>query len=168
MPTRAAGRVQRLAAHLEPRRASSPPATAPQVAGECARHPIVFWHYPKTGGTSLRKLLKQWAEHTDTPLWKKEGCHPPPCAGYLEGFAEHWGETKGQYRERELFRERGLLISHMRGWGVHELMPHPSAVRYITLLREPVARTVSGLNYNRGVKFNKGVTGGSVRLTKPP
>ena len=49
----------------------------------------------------------------------------------------------------------------MRGWGVHELLPRPSEVLYVTLLRDPVTRTTSGMNYNRVVKANDGVTGGS-------
>ena len=140
------------------------------------------------------------AETTQSPLWKKEGCQPKPCAGYTEYFKESWGETKSEWRDRKHFMNAGLLISHMRGWGaktpkpifrlqndhfaktglgqtgealrkrgrpfsaffagVHELLPEPSNVLYVTLLRHPVTRTTSGLNYNRVVKLNDGQTGG--------
>ena len=43
--------------------------------------------------------------------------------------------------------------------GVHELLPQPSEVLYITVLRDPVKRATSGLNYNRIVKANAGETG---------
>lgn len=43
--------------------------------------------------------------------------------------------------------------------GVHELLPQPSEVLYITLLRDPVTRTTSGLNYNRVVKAQSGLVG---------
>ena len=48
--------------------------------------------------------------------------------------------------------------------GVHELLPQPSEVLYITVLRDPVKRTTSGLNYNRIVKANTGETGACWRV----
>ena len=102
--------------------------TAVGDRGECAAHPVVLWHYPKTGGTTLRKHLKAWAQSAGKPLWKKEGCTPMPCAGYTEFFGESWGETPTEWRSTGHFASAGLLISHMRGWGVHELLPRPSEV----------------------------------------
>ena len=48
-------------------------------------------------------------------------------------------------------------VDHLAG--IHELLPQPSEVLYITLLRDPVTRTTSGLNYNRVVKANGGQIG---------
>jgi hypothetical protein len=41
----------------------------------------------------LRKKLKLWAETSKTPVWKKEGCDPKPCAGYTEFFGTSYAHA---------------------------------------------------------------------------
>jgi hypothetical protein len=105
---------------LEPQR-----QTAGAGAGDEA--PLVFIHIPKTGGTTLDSLLHHH---------------------YSDSFAEI--RTSDTLDDAEVFRERVMVtlgdrrLRAVKGHvtvGVSDLLP--ADARYVTLLRDPVDRTLS-------------------------
>ena len=89
---------------------------------------LVFLHIHKTAGTSLRGLLlRQFA------------------AGRVHLMDQHYFRVQQAVdalaaREVEERRRIDLLVGHV-AYGIHALLPRPST--YLTVLREPVARTLS-------------------------
>jgi hypothetical protein len=97
---------------------------------------LIFMHIPKTAGISFRRMLK-----VKVGTW--------PLHRLL-----HYNETLGYYKiesfEKRLDRLAGLsptekaricyLEGHY-GYGLHEYLDRPAA--YLTLLREPIDRTIS-------------------------
>lgn len=82
---------------------------------------VVFLHIPKTGGTTLTKLIKQI---------------------YNKSFI--WHHSEGDFRtlppeEREHYR---IIVGHTNlDMNLHRYLPQPCA--YVTLLRDPIERILS-------------------------
>lgn len=100
-----------------------------------SRTPIIFTHIPKTGGTSLRHLIQQqFSPHEIFPdenmIRRNAGLYPSPVSLTV------------------MSRTEVSSIRFIRGHyhtGVRQLIPTPS--RLITILRNPVDRTVSHVNH---------------------
>lgn len=97
-----------------------------------ARPALIFLHIPKAAGSTLTLVLSR---------------QYPPEATFLTGGPRRPGLEQLEalpMTERARF---DCLAGHMR-FGVHRLLPGPS--RYITMVRDPVARVVSAYYYIRG------------------
>lgn len=93
---------------------------------------LIFVHIPKTAGTTLRTILST-------------RCRPRRSFTFYE---------RGRHRERLALlqnqlssgRVPGLVTGHV-GYGLHGELP--ASCRYVTMLREPVARVVSMYHHIR-------------------
>jgi hypothetical protein len=94
---------------------------------------VIFLHIGKTGGWTLRQVL-----YRNVPRSQVTRVRPPAHRprGFLNDEPLH---AFAALPEADRARPR-LLVSHMI-FGIHESVPRPST--YVTMLREPVARTVS-------------------------
>ncbi len=108
--------------HPEP---EQPPASDPTV---------VFLHIGKTGGATLRRILPRNLPRTRVLRLRNPSSAPH---GFLSTLPI---EQFAGMLEAERLRPR-LIMGHMV-FGIHEFVPRPST--YVTLLRHPVARAVSG------------------------
>jgi hypothetical protein len=94
---------------------------------------VIFLHIGKTGGWTLRQILYRNVRPDRVMRVRPPADRP---RGFLN---EEPLRAFATLPEAERARPR-LLVSHMI-FGIHEFVPRPSA--YITLLRDPVARTIS-------------------------
>jgi hypothetical protein len=95
---------------------------------------VIFMHLGKTGGATLRRIVRR-----NFPKSKVLALRNPASAphGFLSTLPiEHFAEFSEEERERFRF-----IVSHMM-FGLHEFVPRAST--YITLLRNPVSRAISG------------------------
>jgi Galactose-3-O-sulfotransferase len=94
---------------------------------------VIFLHIGKTAGWTLRQVLYR---NVRPELVMRVRPPPDRPRGFLN---EEPLRAFASLPEGERARPR-LLVSHMI-FGIHESVPRPST--YITLLRDPVARTIS-------------------------
>ena len=88
-------------------------------------NPVIFLHVPKACGTTLIKLLQHWCPREEI---------------YEVGTksrAEHIADLRARANVH-------LVMGHA-AFGLHEALAAPA--RYITVLREPVARVISHFHY---------------------
>jgi hypothetical protein len=100
------------------------------------RPTLIFLHIHKTAGTSLKHLLTRLYPRDTTLLMDQRYFRLQDALDELAGL-----EPAGLERI-------DCLIGHV-AYGVHRLLPRPPA--YITMLREPVARTLSHYQFLRTV-----------------
>jgi Galactose-3-O-sulfotransferase len=98
---------------------------------------VIFLHVGKTGGSTLQRILYRQFAARDRLLVKTRPTIPgrPARESTLQAFAS----LPPQERERPRLIEGHLI------YGIHDLIPRPST--YITLLRDPVALSVSQYRY---------------------
>ena len=118
---------------------------------------VIFLHLGKTAGATLRRILRRNVPGSQTLGLRNPSSAPHGflSAAPIERFAE--------LPEAERARPR-LIMAHMV-YGIHELIPRPST--YITLLRHPVARALSGYKsarYWSGHRFHDVVAGEDMDL----
>lgn len=98
---------------------------------------VIFLHIGKTGGYTMRRIL---ARNFPAPLVLQLRNPSPEVNGFLsDGPIRAFGELPEEDRGRPR-----LIMSHMI-FGIHEFVPRPST--YITLLRNPLARAISGYKH---------------------
>lgn len=86
---------------------------------------LIFLHIVKAGGTSLRWALEdQFPCRHVLRCYESKGCS-------LEQISEMPEEKKRRFQ---------FFVSHY-AFGTHEIFPQPAS--YITMLREPIARSIS-------------------------
>jgi len=95
---------------------------------------VVFLHIGKTGGTTLRRVLRRQYPESEMMVVRARA---RPREETLADFAE--------LPEAERARPR-LILGHTV-FGLHELVPRPST--YITLLRRPVSLVLSQYGFVR-------------------
>jgi len=89
---------------------------------------LIFLHIPKTGGSTLYKILERHFSPAETVTLDTPG---------VARFKTSPAEERGRYR---------LIQGHMY-FGVHRFIPRPST--YITFLRHPIERVLSFYYYAR-------------------
>jgi hypothetical protein len=88
---------------------------------------LIFLHIPKTAGSTLATAL-QWN-------------YPPHLTGHFDLFGK---PEKIQWFSQQDLSNLQLLHGHI-AYGIHHYIPRPT--RYITVVREPVARVVSAYKF---------------------
>lgn len=97
----------------------------------------IFLHVPKTAGTTLNRLI-EW----EYPLSKMYSIDPV--------FYE-WSAAHLRKRSSDQLKRIRIFKGHMT-FGLHEVLPQPAT--YITILRDPVDRTLSAYYFMRNYKLH--------------
>lgn len=130
------------------------------MSGQSLRHPCVFLHVPKCGGTSVSEAL-----YATVPLHRKIGILDSPSIRRALAI-QHSGRDDLSYHDEgpnaeatTRFRE-ALVLMHMAHQATlihgHFLFSEAAwqqfghRYRYVTILRDPVARTIS--NYRMDLR----------------
>jgi hypothetical protein len=95
---------------------------------------VIFPHLGKTGGATLRRIIPRNFLRSEVLALRNPASSPTGFLSTLpiERFAEMTESERRQPR---------FIMAHMM-FGLHEFVPRPST--YITLLRNPVSRVISG------------------------
>ena len=102
---------------------------------------VIFLHIGKTAGTTIRQILRKQYAQSETLLIRNR-----PLRAEREADRPTREATLGFFAALpEAERARPSLILGHTIFGLHELVPHPAT--YFTLLRDPVALTISQYNY---------------------
>lgn len=129
------------------------------MSGQSLRHPCVFLHVPKCGGTSVSEAL-----YATVPLHLKIGILDSPSIRSAMAI-QHTGRDDLSYHDEgpnalaiTRFRE-ALVLMHMahRASLIHGHFLFSEAAwqhfgdryRYVTILRDPVARTISNFRMDQ-------------------
>lgn len=107
---------------------------------------VVFQHLPKSGGTTIDFVLAAAAERCgrgyrrfgvgrtfDPPVW------------IVPGWTGAWEAVAEYARSSDPTSGFGICSGHFP-YGVHRLLDRPA--RYVTLVRDPIAREISSYNYH--------------------
>lgn len=107
---------------------------------------VIFQHVPKSGGTTIDFVLAAAAERCgrgylrfgvsrafDPPVW------------IVPGWTGAWDTVAERAGNREPAPGFGICSGHFP-YGVHGLLGRPA--RYVTLIRDPLAREISSYNYH--------------------
>jgi hypothetical protein len=95
---------------------------------------VIFPHLGKTGGATLRRVIPRNFPRSEVLALRNPSSAPN---GFLSTLPiERFAEMPESERRRPRF-----IMAHMM-FGLHEFVPRPST--YITLLRNPVSRVISG------------------------
>lgn len=97
------------------------------------KHTLIFFHLPKTGGTTMHVILRR--HYRSAHIFRTD---PEAHWESLRIFRELSDEEKSKYQ---------LITGHMR-FGIHDDLKKPSY--YITFLRDPVQRVISYYYYILG------------------
>ncbi len=103
---------------------------------------IIFLHIGKTAGTSLRRILRRQFPPSEVLVIRKKilrSLFPYTGRPNREQTLDYFANLPDEERERP-----SLIIAHTI-YGLHRFVSRPS--NYITLLRDPVALTISQYNY---------------------
>lgn len=106
-----------------------------------ANLPLIVIHLPKTAGASIREVYKEW--YSDGLLFHY--------------FNEHTGEMPKRFDlDRMHSRERPIVVyghfNRTRGFGVEHY--YPNSEQFITILRDPFERAISGYFFVRKNSHN--------------
>lgn len=97
---------------------------------------LVFIHIPKTGGITFRRMLKaRVAVWPPNRLWN----HERTLGFYKIGNFKDRLQWITTLSEKE--KQRIKYFEGHYGFGIHEYLPGP--VRYLTILQDPIERTIS-------------------------
>ena len=118
---------------------------------------VVFTHFGKTGGATIRRVVPR-----NFPRSRVMGLRNPASApnGFLSTAPiQAFARLPEEERERPRF-----IMAHMM-FGLHEFVPRETT--YITLLRDPVSRVISGYKnalHSTGHRFHDAVVEGKMDL----
>jgi len=125
--------------------------------GSEASPTVIFTHLGKTGGATLRRVVPR-----NFPRSRVMGLRNPSSApnGFLSTVPiEDFARLPEEDRERPRF-----IMAHMM-FGLHEFVPRQAT--YITLLRDPVSRVISGYKnalHTPGHRFHETVLANKMDL----
>jgi len=111
-------------------------------ASPSERPVVIFLHIGKTAGTTMRRILRRQFPSTEILLIQNRILRTLPRDGGRPN-RELSIEYFANLPEEERARAR-LIIAHTV-FGLHRFVPH--ATTYLTLLRDPVALTISQYSY---------------------
>ena len=95
---------------------------------------LISIHIPKTGGTSLRKILRKWfGEKLFLHYFNEKDCSMPVKYEFASGICIH-----GHFNSR-------------RGFGINDY--YPQATQFITFLRDPFDILISRFFYEKEKKL---------------
>lgn len=129
------------------------------VAGQSLHHPCVFLHVPKCGGTSVSEAL-----YATVPLHRKIGILDSPSirralAMQATGADDLSYHDEGPNAEATTRFREALVLMHMAHratlihghflWSEIAWQQFGDRYRYVTILRDPVARTISNYRMDR-------------------
>jgi len=117
---------------------------------------LLFLHIYKTGGTSSRQLFADWAQRKALRFAQVGSC---PEGAWMTELQEDNAEyiclssghalddipTPRPAQMSIVSQELDVMAGHM-AWGFHNFIPKANT-RYVTCLRNPMARYVSGILY---------------------
>lgn len=96
--------------------------------------PLFFLHIPKNSGTTLNQIVRKNYHAIFKVSW--DAPSPRHAMSLLAaGDAGVFGDTE--------------VVSGRYPWGLHRVLGEATDARYMTMLREPLARSLSGYNYLR-------------------
>jgi hypothetical protein len=98
---------------------------------------VIFLHVPKTAGTTLNRLI-EWEYN----LFEMYSVDP---------VLFRWSAAHLRKLSKERLRKFRVFKGHML-FGLHEVLPQPAT--YITVLRDPVERTLSAFYFMRSYKWH--------------
>lgn len=98
---------------------------------------LIFLHLPKTGGSTFHGILVRQYKASD-----------------LYHVRTH-ADAQRFSRESEAVRSRIKVLKGHMGFGFHTDFPGKDPVKYVTLMREPVARTISHYSFIRERSYHK-------------
>ncbi len=102
-----------------------------------AEEAIIFLHLPKTAGTTLNRLI-EW-EYGIFEMYS------------VDPVLFRWSAAHLRKLSPERLRKIRVFKGHML-FGLHEVLPQPAT--YITVLRDPVERTLSAFYFMRTYKWH--------------
>ena len=98
---------------------------------------VIFLHVPKTAGTTLNRLI-EW----EYDLFQMYSVDP---------VFFRWSAAHLRKLSKERLRKIRVFKGHML-FGLHEILPQPAT--YITVLRDPIERTLSAFYFMRSYKLH--------------
>jgi len=107
---------------------------------------VIFQHLPKSGGTTIDHVLAAAARRCGRGYLRfgvGKGCDPP--VWIAPGWTGAWGTVEQHVQTRAPTPAFTICSGHFPH-GVHGVLDRPA--RYITLVRDPVAREISSYNYH--------------------
>lgn len=105
--------------------------------------PLIFIHVPKTAGASVGRIVEGWFGDGYVPNYYNQRTKSPPARSEI--FERH-------------SRDAPVCVyghfNPMSGFGVQDL--YPDAKQFVTILRDPFDRAVSGYYYKRALVLKTG------------
>src|SRR5438477_7017615 len=117
--------------------AAAPANYHPMTEATTADEAVIFLHVPKTAGTTLNRLI-EW----EYPLFQMYSVDP---------VFFRWSAARLRKLSKERLRKIRVFKGHML-FGLHEVLPQSAT--YITVLRDPIERTLSAYYFMRSYKLH--------------
>ncbi len=90
---------------------------------------LIFNHIPKTAGSTFKNIL-----------WRQYGSN----SVFFSMTPEHHKKRLAEFGVQLSKKDRSRVLVTHSGYGVHELLPDSFNYRYVTFLRHPIERVISG------------------------
>ena len=104
---------------------------------------LIFLHPPKSGGSLLRRILRQWCAAT------RKSCFE------ADWSTSHSGLPRLKNMNASQRNSIDVLFGHLP-FGIHLPLQLSRLVKYVTLLRDPVRQAISAFHFQRLTQHNLG------------